>query len=383
MRLPLALRRVHAIATKEWLHMIRDRLTFVSLIIGTASYLIVFGYAINPDPRYIETVVVDHDKSEFSRLYRASLQQSRYLSIDPREMSADQASDWLRRGKTSVVIEIPPDFTANLMAGKQAQILVEADASDPVSLNGAISSTSEVARTVAAHVLRRDGIDQASPSVATIGSNIDVRVQRRFNPKGEHTYYVVPALVGMVLNMSLLIMTAMSITKEKEQGSMEFLLVTPTAPWEIVIGKIIPNFGLGVLQVLMVLGLAIGLFGVPLTGTVAALGALTLLYGLTTLAVGILLSTRAQSQMQAMQLSFYYFMPSIFLSGFMFPYSGLPAWAKVIADGLPMTYFVRGARGVFLKEYTLIDMWPNLWPIAIALVVFTTLAIKGFKRTLG
>ena len=367
--------RILAIALKETLHMVRDRLTFVSLLSVTIGYVIVFGYAINPDPRHIDTIVVDHDKSEFSRLYRAALQESQYLKIDPREMSADQASDLLRRAQTSVVIEIPPDFTRNLMAGKPAQILVEADATDPVSLNGAMSSTGEVARQTAAHVLRRDGLDEAS--------QIDVRVQRRFNPKAEQTFFIIPGLIGMILNVSLLVMTAMSITKEKERGSMEFLLVTPTEPWEMIIGKIIPNFFVGVIQVLIILAIAFFLFRMPLTGSPWALVTLLLLYGLVTLAVGILISTAAGSQMQAMQLSFFYFLPSILLSGFMFPYSGMPKWAQFIASGLPLTYFVRGSRGVFLKDFSLADMWPHLWPIALALVVITALAIKSYKRTLN
>ncbi|TAL22755.1 MAG: ABC transporter permease [Aquabacterium sp.] len=383
MRLPMPLQRIFAIALKEALHMVRDRLTFISLLTVTIGYVIVFGYAINPDPRHISTLLVDHDKSEFSRLYRAALQQSNYLNIDPREMSANQASDLLRRAKTSVVIEIPPDFTRNLMSGKPAQILVEADATDPVSLNGAISSTGEVARETAEHVLRRDGLSRDAPNVSAIGANIDVRVLRRFNPKGEQTFFIVPGLIGMILNVSLLVMTAMSITKEKERGSMEFLLVTPTEPWEMIIGKIIPNFFVGIAQVLIILGIAFFLFKMPLTGSPIALVCLLLLYGLTTLAVGILISTAAGSQMQAMQLSFFYFLPSILLSGFMFPYSGMPYWAQRIADVLPLTYFVRGSRGVFLKDFSLMDMWPHLWPIGLAFIVFTGLAIKGFKRTLN
>lgn len=377
----MALNRIFAIAMKETLHMVRDRLTFVSLLTVTIGYVIVFGYAINPDPRHIDTLMVDHDKSEFSRLYRASLQQSNYLNIDPREMTADQASDLLRRAKTSVVIEIPPDFTRNLMAGKPAHILVEADATDPVSLNGAISSTGEVARQTAAHILRRDGLETAGN--VTPGSNVEVRVQRRFNPKGEQTFFIIPGLIGMILNVSLLVMTSMSITKEKERGSMEFLLVTPTEPWEMILGKIIPNFFVGVLQVLIILSIAFFLFKMPLTGSPWALIVLLLLYGLVTLSVGILISTLAASQMQAMQLSFFYFLPSILLSGFMFPYSGMPGWAQFIAKGLPLTYFVRGSRGVFLKDFDMIDMWPQLWPIAIALVVVTTLAIKSYKKTLN
>lgn len=374
----MSLHRIYAIALKEWLHMVRDRLTFSSLMVATISYVIVFGYAINPDPRHIDTIIVDHDKSEFSRLYRASLQASEYLSIDPREMSAEQASDYLRQAKTSVVIEIPPDFTSNLMAGKTAQLLVEADATDPVSLNGAISSTGEVAQRVARHVLRMDQLDQK-----TIGPSVDVRIQRRFNPQGEHTFYIIPGVVGMILNMSLIMMTAMSITREKERGSMEFMMVTPTAPSEVIIGKMIPYFFMGVVQVISILIIAFWLFKMPLTGSAWALAALLFAYGLTTLMVGILISTMAQSQIQAMQLSFYYMMPTILLTGFMFPYSGMPTWAQWISTTLPMTYFIRGARGVFLKEFDLIDMWPNLWPIGLAFIVFLFTSIKSYRKTLS
>ena len=219
-------KRIRAIATKEMHHMVRDRLTFSSLMLMTVLYVVVFGYAINPDPRHIPTVVVDHDKSEFSRLYRAALQESVYLEIDPRQLTSDQASEMLRKAQTSVVIEIPPDFTRNLMRGLPATILVEADATDPVSLNGAISSTSEVARMTAAHVFRQDGIEPAMDG----SPQLEVRVQRRFNPQGEQTFFIVPGLVGMILNVSVLMMTAMSITKEKEQGTMEFLLLNPTDP---------------------------------------------------------------------------------------------------------------------------------------------------------
>ena len=374
-----AFNRIAAIATKELIHMVRDRMTFVSLLSVTIGYVIVFGYAINPDPRHIPTIVVDHDKSEFSRLYKAALQQSVYLEIDPRQLTSDQASEMLRKAQTSVVIEIPPDFTRNLMRGLPAQILVEADATDPVSLNGAITSTGEVARQTAAHLFRKDGIE----ATFTGEPKLEVRVQRRFNPQGEQTFFIIPGLVGMILNVSLLVMTAMSITKEKEQGSMEFLLVTPTEPWEMIIGKIIPTFLVGVVQVSIILAIAFLLFKLPLTGDPLALIALLLAYGITTLSVGILISTAAMSQMQAMQLSFFYFLPSILLSGFMFPYSGMPQWAQVISQGLPLTYFVRGSRGVFLKEFTLIDMWPHLWPIMLAGLVFGLLAVKSYRRTLN
>lgn len=374
-----AFNRIAAIATKELIHMVRDRMTFVSLLSVTIGYVIVFGYAINPDPRHIPTIVVDHDKSEFSRLYKAALQQSVYLEIDPRQLTSDQASEMLRKAQTSVVIEIPPDFTRNLLRGLPAQILVEADATDPVSLNGAITSTGEVARQTAAHLMRQDGIE----ATFTGEPKLEVRVQRRFNPQGEQTFFIIPGLVGMILNVSLLVMTAMSITKEKEQGSMEFLLVTPTEPWEMIVGKIIPTFLVGVMQVSIILAIAFFLFKLPLTGDPLALVALLLAYGITTLAVGILISTAAMSQMQAMQLSFFYFLPSILLSGFMFPYSGMPQWAQVISQGLPLTYFVRGSRGVFLKEFTLIDMWPHLWPIMLAGLVFGLLAVKSYRRTLS
>lgn len=374
-----AFNRIAAIATKELIHMVRDRMTFVSLLSVTIGYVIVFGYAINPDPRHIPTIVVDHDKSEFSRLYKAALQQSVYLEIDQRQLTSDQASEMLRRAQTSVVVEIPPDFTRNLLRGLPAQILVEADATDPVSLNGAITSTGEVARQTAAHLFRKDGIEAAF----TGEPKLEVRVQRRFNPQGEQTFFIIPGLVGMILNVSLLVMTAMSITKEKEQGSMEFLLVTPTEPWEMIIGKIIPTFLVGVVQVSIILAIAFLLFKLPLTGDPLALIALLLAYGITTLSVGILISTAAMSQMQAMQLSFFYFLPSILLSGFMFPYSGMPQWAQVISQGLPLTYFVRGSRGVFLKEFTLIDMWPHLWPIMLAGLVFGLLAVKSYRRTLN
>ncbi len=374
-----AFNRIAAIATKELIHMVRDRMTFVSLLSVTIGYVIVFGYAINPDPRHIPTIVVDHDKSEFSRLYKAALQQSVYLEIDQRQLTSDQASEMLRKAQTSVVVEIPPDFTRNLMRGLPAQILVEADATDPVSLNGAITSTGEVARQTAAHLFRKDGIE----ATFTGEPKLEVRVQRRFNPQGEQTFFIIPGLVGMILNVSLLVMTAMSITKEKEQGSMEFLLVTPTEPWEMIIGKIIPTFLVGVVQVSIILAIAFLLFKLPLTGDPLALIALLLAYGITTLSVGILISTAAMSQMQAMQLSFFYFLPSILLSGFMFPYSGMPQWAQVISQGLPLTYFVRGSRGVFLKEFTLIDMWPHLWPIMLAGLVFGLLAVKSYRRTLN
>lgn len=374
-----AFNRIAAIATKELIHMVRDRMTFVSLLSVTIGYVIVFGYAINPDPRHIPTIVVDHDKSEFSRLYKAALQQSVYLEIDQRQLTSDQASEMLRKAQTSVVIEIPPDFTRNLLRGLPAQILVEADATDPVSLNGAITSTGEVARQTAAHLMRKDGIEAAF----TGEPKLEVRVQRRFNPQGEQTFFIIPGLVGMILNVSLLVMTAMSITKEKEQGSMEFLLVTPTEPWEMIIGKIIPTFLVGVVQVSIILAIAFLLFKLPLTGDPLALIALLLAYGITTLSVGILISTAAMSQMQAMQLSFFYFLPSILLSGFMFPYSGMPKWAQIISQGLPLTYFVRGSRGVFLKEFTLVDMWPHLWPIMLAGLVFGLLAVKSYRRTLN
>ena len=215
-----AFNRIAAIATKELIHMVRDRMTFVSLLSVTIGYVIVFGYAINPDPRHIPTIVVDHDKSEFSRLYKAALQQSVYLEIDQRQLTSDQASEMLRKAQTSVVVEIPPDFTRNLMRGLPAQILVEADASDPAATGGAIAALSSLPRTA----LTRDLLGAAAKPG---GDPFEVVIHRRYNPEAITAYNIVPGLLGVILSMTLVMMTALGVTREYERGTMESLLATP------------------------------------------------------------------------------------------------------------------------------------------------------------
>lgn len=285
----------------------------------------------------------------------------------------------VRRGEVVLAVTIPPDFTRHVLRGDGARILAEADASDPQSAAGAIAAVAALPDTALAH-------DLIGPAARPAGTPpFEIVVHRRYNPEGITAYNIVPGLLGVILTMTLVMMTAMAVAREVERGTMESLLSSPVTPTELMIGKLIPYVLVGVVQTVVVLVMARALFGVPMAHTAAGWFALCVglvLFIIGNLALGYLISTLARSQLQAMQMSFFVMLPSIFLSGFAFPFFGMPVWARYLGECIPITHFLRIVRGSLLKDQVLGDMGPNLAALTAIVLVIAALALARSRTTL-
>ena len=369
--------RILAVLVKEFKQLSRDRLTYAMILVLPIVQLMLFGYAINSDPRHMPTALLVQENSAFARSITASLRNSGYFDLVAQARSPSELDELLRRGEVQFAITIPGDFTRRVPRGDSAQILVEADASDPSATGGAVAALAALPQQALAHDLKG-----ALGPRAGAAAPFEVVVHRRYNPEAITAYNIVPGLLGIILSMTLVMMTALSVTREAERGTMEALLSTPVEPIEVMIGKLAPYVLVGVTQTVIVLTLAAVLFQVPMAG---GWGALTLGVGLFivgSLALGFLISTVARSQLQAMQMSFFYIMPSILLSGFMFPFRGMPVWAQMIGQVIPVTHFLRVIRGAMLKGEGLADMWPSLSALTAFVCVVTALAMVRYRRTL-
>lgn len=334
--------------------------------------LVLFGYAINADPKHMPTAVVMADPGPFARSYVAAMQNSDYFrivgSVDER-----QADGLLDRGEVQFVVTFPPGFNRNLVRGKTPVVLVEADATDPMAANGAIS------------VLNRLGMDVFSPDLPGMERAatppVELRVHRRFNPEGLTSYNIVPGLMGVILTLTMVLMTGLAMTRERERGTFENLLATPATPLEVMTGKIVPYILIGLIQVALILAAARWLFDVPMHGSLLLLFAVVLLFICANLTLGITFSSIARNQLQAMQMTIF-FMPSLLLSGFMFPFRGMPEWAQVVGNVLPLTHFLILVRGILLKGNGIDMIWPHTWPILLFTGAVLAFGLKTFRKTL-
>lgn len=370
-------KRWWAIVLKEFLQLKRDRVTFAMMIVLPIIQLALFGFAINTDPKHLPTAVVAYDESEFTRTFLSSMQTSEYFAIDTRYDSPEKAQAALKKGEIQFILTIPSDFTKKLLRGEKPSILLEADATDPITISIALSAIEGIAE----QVVKKDLTGSLSGLWAQ-KKPFDVRVHRLYNPNGINQYNVIPGLMGTVMTMTLTMMTALSITREREHGTMENLLATPARPLEIMTGKIIPYVFIGLIQATLILLASHYVFGVPFNGSIPLVYTVALLFIAVNLTIGITISSLAQNMLQALQLTIFYFLPSILLSGFMFPFSGMPTWAQHIGQLLPLTYFNRLIRGIILKDNDLAMLWPNIWPLMIIAAVMMTLAVKFYKKTL-
>jgi len=369
--------RLVAMVVKEFIQMRRDRLTFAMMIGIPIIQLALFGYAINADPRNLPTAVMSEDNSPFSRAIVAGLQTSTYFRIAEVTQDPTELDRMLARGEVQFAVEIPAGFGRALMRGDRPALLVMADATDPAATGNAVGALDRIVESALTPLL--DG------SLATLQrgpSPVDLRVQRRYNPEGITQYNIVPGLMGTILTMTMIIMTALAVTRERERGTMENLLAMPVRPTEVMIGKLAPFILVGAIQVLVIIGAATTLFHVPMVGDPLVLSVGLLTFIIANLAVGFLFSTIAQNQLQAMQMSFFFFLPSILMSGFMFPFRGMPDWAQVIGEALPLTHFLRVVRGVMLKGNALADTWPDIWPMLVFLGAVSVLAVTRYRQTL-
>jgi ABC-2 type transport system permease protein len=366
-----------SIVLKEFLQLKRDRITFGMVVGMPIIMLIVFGYAINTDPRHLHTAVLRGDQSEFTRSYLAAMRTSGYFEFVKELASEEDARAALARGDVQFVVNIPADFTRRLLRGERPALLIEADATDPAAAGAAIASVRELALSVS-----KKDLTGALRPLAAGEPPFDVRVHKLYNPEGLTQHNIVPGLMGVILTMTMVMMTGLAMTRERERGTMENLLATPAQPLEVMTGKIVPYIFIGLIQISIILLAAVYLFGVPFVGSVLVLYTVALLFIAAQLTIGITISSLAQNQLQAMQLTFFYFLPTMLLSGFMFPFQGMPSWAQFVGGVLPATYFMRLVRGILLKGNDWVDLWPNIWPVMLFTVVVMSVALIFYRRTL-
>jgi len=371
------LRRLGAVIAKEFIQMRRDRLTFGMMVGIPLLQLILFGFAINSDPKHLPTAVLSADNSVFSRTLVWAMRNSGYFDVRQITESEAEIKRLLAEGRVQFVVHIPTDFARDLLRGDRPRLLLQADATDPAATGNALAALSTLASTVLSRDLRGP---LAALRVAP--GPVDLVTHRNYNPDIITQYNVVPGLMGVVLTMTLVLITGLAITRETERGTMENLLATPVRPSEVIVGKIVPYIMVGYIQVTLILLAARFLFDVPVVGSVPLLFVLMLLFIVANLSVGVTFSTIARNQLQAMQMTFFFFLPSILLSGFMFPFRGMPVWAQWIGEVLPLTHFLRVVRGILLKGNGLAQVLPDLWPIALFTVIVLTLGIKRYRQTL-
>jgi ABC-2 type transport system permease protein len=374
---PFAFGRFWAVVLKEFLQLRRDKVTFAMIVGVPIAQLVLFGYAINSDPKHLRAAIIEGDKSEFTRTYLAALRTSEYIEFVGTLPDEEAGRAALDRGDVEFVVNIPVDFTRRLLRGERPALLVEADATDPSATATAVAALREVVTWSSAR-------DLTGPlaRLAPVPPPFEVRLHKLYNPEGITQRNIVPGLMGVILTMMMVMMTALAITRERERGTMENLLATPARPIEVMTGKILPYIAIGFIQVTIILIAARTLFGVPFEGSLVTLYAVALLHIAANLAVGITVSSLAANQLQAMQLTFFYFLPNILLSGFMFPFQGMPAWARGVGNLLPMSWFNRMVRGIMLKGVGWVDLWPNAWPVLVFTGCVMTIAMLFYRRTL-
>jgi ABC-2 type transport system permease protein len=372
-----SLARWWSIVLKEFLQLKRDRLTFGMMVGIPVMQLLLFGFVINTDPKQLPTAIISGDQSEITRSLIASLQASDYFKIVGELPNEQAGRDALSRGTVQFVLNIPAGFTRSLLRGERPSLLLEADATDPTATSQALASVSQIAQSVV-------GKDLTGPLAYLSGASapFDIQVHRLYNPEGITQYNIVPGLMGVILTLTMVLLTGLAITRERERGTMENLLAMPVKPIEVMIGKIVPYIAIGMFQITIILLAARLVFRVPFTGSLVAMYLGALLFVAANLTVGITMSSLAQNQLQAMQLTMFYFLPNMLLSGFMFPFQGMPHWAQYLGNLLPLTHFNRLIRGVFLKGSGFVDIWPNVWPMLLFTLIVMTIAVKFYRRTL-
>ncbi len=373
----LSLRRLLAIIAKEAIQMRRDRLTFAMMLGVPLIQLILFGFAINTDPKQLPAALVTTSQDHYTRAMVSAMELTGYYRFDHVVQTGAEAEALIEAGIVSFIVTIPSDFARRVQRGDNPQILIEADATDPSVASGAISTLGTVARQA---LLREQAAEAQAARQSTAA--LQVIVHKLYNPEGITQYNIVPGLLGVILQLTMVMMTSMALTRESERGTMENLLAMPAAPVEIMLGKVLPYLVVGAVQLVVVLVAAKLLFAVPFVGSLSLLLGGTLMFVLGLVLLGYSFSTLARTQMQAMQLTFFFFLPSLLLSGFMFPYRGMPPWAQVLGELLPLTHFLRVIRAVMLKgaDHTIIA--GELLALLGFVLAFAALALLRFRKTL-
>ena len=369
--------RTWAVFIKEFQQMLRDRLTFAMAVGVPVMQLILFGYAINTDPKGLPTAIVSADAGPMARSLTSALQNTGYFKVVSQGTSQREADAMLAEGKVQFMIVIPPDFSRDVVRGDAPAVLVAVDATDPSASGNAIAALGQLGTRALAHDLNGPlrSLNAGAPP-------FELRVHRRYNPEGLSRYNIVPGLIGTILTMTMVMLTSLAMTRERERGTMENLLATPVRPFEVMVGKILPYVVMGYVQLGVILGAAWLLFQVPMLGSFVLLMLMIGVFIVANLAVGFTFSTIARNQLQAMQMTFFFFLPSMLLSGFMFPFRGMPEWAQTLGEVLPLTHFLRIVRGIMLKGAQAPQLWGELWPMLLFMAVAGVIALKRYRQTL-
>ncbi len=370
-------RRMLAVFIKEFQQMMRDRLTFAMAVGIPIIQLVLFGYAINTDPKGLPTAVISNDASVMARSLVAAVQNTGYFRITHSGTREDEGEALLAAGQVQFLLVIPGDFSQRVVRGERPALLLAVDATDPSASGNAIAALN----VLAAQALRHD-LTGPLRALQTAPPPFELRIHKRYNPEGLSRYNIVPGLIGTILTMTMVMFTSLGMTRERERGTMENLLATPVRPSEVMVGKILPYVVIGYLQLGVVLLAAFFLFEVPMVGSFALLMAMIGVFIIANLGVGFTFSTVARNQLQAVQMTFFFFLPSMLLSGFMFPFRAMPVWAQWIGEVLPLTHFLRIVRGILLKGSTAAQLLPELWPLLAFLFVAGVIALKRYRQTL-
>ena len=366
-------RRSYAMLVKEFIQLRRDRVSFAMIVMIPVMQLLLFGYAINTTPRNLPTAVLMQEDSDLARSILKALENTSYFRFTQRVHDVDTFDNLLKSGKVLFGVEIPRGFERAVRRGDRPALLIAADATDPIAAGAALGALGTVMQTALAHDLFV-GDPPALP--------FEIRAHARYNPAASSRLNIVPGLVGTILTMTMLIFTALSVTREIERGTMESLLSMPITPVEVMLGKILPYVLVGFIQATLIIGIGVLLFGVPINGSLTLLALLSTLFITTNLAIGYTFSTIVQNQLQAMQMSMMFFLPSILLSGFMFPFAGMPVWAQYIGECLPLTHYVRIVRAIMLKGATMQNVQYDTLALLALMLVAMTIAVTRFRRTL-
>jgi ABC-2 type transport system permease protein len=369
--------RCGAMLFKEFTQMARDKLTFAMIAAIPLVELVLFGYAINNNPHHLPTALVTADQSVITRQLVKSLENTHYFNFVTQPKDIKTAEHQLATGKVLFIVRIPPHFTADFFHHDKPQVLIEGDATDPVGVANALSAVSALQYTAFEPILHGT-LQSYNPK----GPAFSVVTHARYNPENITQYNIVPGLMGVVLTMTLVMITSLAITRERESGTMESLLATPVRPIEVMIGKISPYIIVAYIQIFLILILGKILFSVPMIGSVLTLLVAALPYVAANLSVGLTFSSLAKNQLQAVQMAIFFFLPSILLSGFMFPFSGMPKWAQYLGEILPLTHFLRIVRGILLKGNGWLEILPHVWPIALFATIAMVIGVKRYRQTL-
>ena len=366
-------RKTWAMLVKEFIQLRRDRVSFAMIIMIPLVQLMLFGYAINTTPHDLPTAVLLQEQNDLTRSILAALKNTKYFKVTKLPRTEAEVDDLLASGSVLFAIEIPANFERAVRRGDKPAMLIEADATDPVASGTALSALGQVLQTALQH-------DRDVPAQPVMP--FEIRTHPRYNPAGLTQLNIVPGLVGTILTMTMLIFTALSVTREIERGTMENLLSMPITPVEIMLGKIVPYIMVGFVQAAMIIGIGVLLFGVPVVGSLVLLAALSTLFIATNLSIGYTFSTVAQNQLQAMQMTIMFFLPNILLSGFLFPFSGMPLWAQYVGEVLPLTHYLRIVRAIMLKGSSIGELRYDALALLVLMLIAMTIAVTRFRRTL-